>query len=73
VHTSSTFFKTLHKGPHTRRYAILPDAHGWRVVEPTDSEVIRDHVVSDWHRVERARRTLTIEMTALRAEGWTER
>lgn len=69
----SAFSKTFHKGAHTRRYAILPDVRGWRVVEASDAEVIRDRVVTDWHRVERARRTLTIEMTALRAEGWTER
>lgn len=73
VHTPSAFSKTFHKGSQTRRYAILPDANGWRVVEATDSVVIRDHVVTDWHRVERARRSITIEMSALRAEGWTER
>ena len=73
MHTGSAFSKTFHKGPHTKRYAILPDDHGWRVVEATDSEVTRDQVVTDWHRVERARRTLTIEMSTLRAEGWTER
>jgi hypothetical protein len=73
VHLTAPFSRTLHKDQHTRRYAIVLDAHGWRVVESADDTVVREHVVTDWHRVERARRTLTVEMSALRAEGWVER
>ena len=67
------FAKTLQKDSHTRRYDILPDAIGWRVLERVDSTVLRDNVVTDWHRVERARRAFAIEMSSLRDEGWIER
>lgn len=66
------FAKTLKKDSHVRRYEILPDANGWRVLEREDSRVIRDAVYSDWHRVERARRAFVVEMTSLKNEGWTD-
>jgi hypothetical protein len=66
------FAKTLQKDSHVRRYEILPDVNGWRVLEREDSRVIRDAVYSDWHRVERARRAFVVEMTSLRNEGWTD-
>ncbi len=66
------FAKTLKKDSHVRRYEILPDANGWRVLEREDSRVIRDAVYNDWHRVERARRAFVLEMTSLRNEGWTD-
>jgi hypothetical protein len=66
------FAKTLQKDSHVRRYEILPDANGWRVLEREDSRVIRDAVYGDWHRVERARRAFVVEMTSLRNEGWTD-
>ena len=66
------FAKTLQKDSHVRRYEIRTELNGWRVVEREDSRVIRDAVYHDWHRVERARRAFVVEMTSLRAEGWTE-
>ena len=66
------FAKTLKKDSRIRRYEILPDANGWRVLEREDSRVIRDAVYSDWHRVERVRRAFVIEMTSLKNEGWTD-
>jgi hypothetical protein len=66
------FAKTLQKDSRVRRYEILPDANGWRVLEREDSRVIREAVYNDWHRVERARRAFVIEMTSLRNEGWTD-
>jgi hypothetical protein len=66
------FAKTLKKDSRVRRYEILPDANGWRVLEREDSRVIREAVYNDWHRVERARRAFVIEMTSLRNEGWTD-
>ena len=66
------FAKTLQKDSRVRRYEILPDANGWRVLEREDSRVIRDAVYSDWHRVERARRAFVIEMMSLKNEGWTD-
>ena len=67
------FSKTLQKEAQTRRYAISFDADGWHVTEHADSRVIRDEVLTDWHRVERVRREFTIEMSGLRDEGWIER
>jgi len=67
-----SFTKTLQKDAHTRRYEILFDAAGWHVVEHADSRVVRDAVYTDWHRVERARRAFTVEMSSLQDEGWTE-
>ncbi|MGD9904952.1 MAG: hypothetical protein AB7U83_15915 [Vicinamibacterales bacterium] len=68
----TAFATTLKKDSHIRRYEILPDANGWRIVEQEDSRVIREAVYTDWHRVERRRRALVIEMTSLRNEGWTD-
>ena len=68
-----SFNTTLQKDAHTRRFEILFDSAGWRVVEHADSEVVRTAIYTDWHRVERARRALAVEMSSLRAEGWTER
>jgi hypothetical protein len=65
-----TYEQTLRKDDHTRRLEILVDSHGWRVVERADATVVRDALYTDWHRVERARRAFTIEMSSLRAEGW---
>jgi hypothetical protein len=67
-----TFERILQKDHHTRRFAILSDDRGWRVTDRTDTAVLRDAVYTDWHRVERARRAFTIEMTTLRDEGWRE-
>lgn len=68
-----SFTKTLQKDQHTRRYEIVFDVEGWHVVEHADSTVVRKAVYTDWHRVERARRAFTIEMSSLRNEGWVER
>ncbi len=68
-----SFTKTLHKDAHTRRYAIRFEAAGWRVEEHADSQVVRAVVYTDWHRVERARRAIDVEMSSLRSEGWSER
>ena len=67
-----SFTKTLQKDAHTRRYEILFDRAGWHVVEHADSHKVRDAVYTDWHRVERARRALAVEMSSLRDEGWIE-
>lgn len=67
-----TYEQTLRKDDHTRRFQILVDAQGWRVVERADATVVRDALYTDWHRVERARRAFTVEMSSLRAEGWLD-
>jgi hypothetical protein len=45
---------------------------GWEVREERDSEVVKRVQYHDWHRVERARRSITIELAALRRKGWSE-
>lgn len=65
-----TFEQTLRKNDHTRRFEILTEAQGWRVVEREDTTVLREALYTDWHRVERARRVFAIEMSSLKAEGW---
>jgi hypothetical protein len=66
----TTYEQTLRKDNHTRRFEIRVGDKGWRVVTRADSTVLRDAVYTDWHRVERARRALTIEVSSLRDEGW---
>jgi hypothetical protein len=73
VQTTPTFAKTFQKDDRTRRFEIVRDAVGWRVRQSQDSTVVRNTLVTDWHRVERARRAFVLEMSALRDEGWIER
>jgi hypothetical protein len=68
-----TFEQTQRKDDHTRRFEIRIDAEaGWRVVQRADSAVVRETHYTDWHRVERARRAISIEMSTLRREGWLD-
>jgi len=57
---------------HTRRYSISVTAEGWVVKEERDSEVVRQAHYHDWHRVERAQRSIAIELDDLRTQGWVE-
>jgi hypothetical protein len=42
------------------------------VREERNSKVVRQDHYRDWHRVERARRSIAIELDALRDNGWRE-
>lgn len=64
------FEKRLRFQDNTRRYSILPTDTGWEVREERDSEVVKKVQLQDWHRVERARRNITIELTKLEQKGW---
>lgn len=66
------FSRKLQYLEHTRRYSIAATVDGWEVLEERDSEVVRQARYQDWHRVERARRSITIELKDLRAKGWAE-
>ena len=66
------FVKNLRKQDHTRRYSIAMSESGWEVREERDREVVRREHYRDWHRVERARRSIAIELDALRNKGWRE-
>ena len=65
-----SFDKRLRFQDTTRRFAILPTATGWEVREERDSQVVKQVQLQDWHRVERARRTITIELKKLQEKGW---
>ena len=66
------FVKSLRNQHQTRRYSIATTNDGWEVREERDSKVVRNDHYRDWHRVERARRSIAIELRALRAKGWRE-
>jgi len=66
------FLKSLRYQDTTRRYSIAPTETGWEVREERDSEVVRQVQYQDWHRVERARRSITIELDDLQRQGWSE-
>ena len=66
------FEKHLRYLEQTRRYSIAATTAGWEVLEERDREVVRKAHYSDWHRVERVRRSIVVELNALRDQGWRE-
>jgi hypothetical protein len=66
------FDKSLRYLEQTRRYSIAATDAGWEVREEHDSEVVRKVQLQDWHRVERARRSIAMELAHLRKQGWSE-
>jgi hypothetical protein len=66
------FTKRLRNAEHTRRFSISSTKDGWEIREEHDGRVSRQVIYQDWHRVERARRCLAIELENLRDAGWTE-
>jgi hypothetical protein len=66
------FDKSLQYLEHTRRYSIATTEAGWEVRVERDSEVVRTVQLKDWHRVERARRSISIELDDLQKQGWSE-
>jgi len=66
------FDKSVRNEQQTRRYSILATDTGWEVREEHDSEVVRQVHYQDWHRVERARRSIAIELDQLERSGWFE-
>jgi hypothetical protein len=66
------FEKSLRHDQQTRRFSIAVTEAGWEVREERDSEVVRQVHYQDWHRVERARRAIAIELDDLQRKGWSE-
>jgi hypothetical protein len=66
------FDKSLRFLERTLRYSIEPTESGWEVREERDSKVVKKVHYQDWHRVERARRTIAIELDNLQQQGWSE-
>jgi hypothetical protein len=67
-----SFDKSLKFLEKTLRYSIAATETGWEVREERNSEVVRTVHYQDWHRVERARRTISIELDSLRRQGWSD-
>ena len=66
------FDKSLRHLHNTRRYSIATTDTGWEVREERDSKVVRKVHYQDWHRVERARRSIAHELDELQSQGWSE-
>lgn len=66
------FVKHIQNQDHTRRYSIATTEAGWEVREERDSEVVKQVRYFDWHRVERARHSIVVELQELREKGWRE-
>jgi hypothetical protein len=63
--------KRLRHHANTRRYSISSTDAGWEVREERDSKVVKSVNYQDWHRVERARRSINIELDQLQRNGWS--
>jgi hypothetical protein len=67
------FATELTHAGHTARFTITPaGSMGWEVRVEQDSHVVRRVCYSDWHRVERALRSMTQQVSELKAVGWRE-
>jgi hypothetical protein len=66
------FEKSVRLQEKTRRYSIASTDAGWEVREERYSRVVRKVHLTDWHRVERERRSIAIQLDTLKAYGWTE-
>lgn len=67
-----SFDKQVRLQQQTRRYSIAVTDAGWEVREERDHEVVRQVRYQDWHRVERARRSIAMELDELHSKGWLE-
>jgi hypothetical protein len=66
------FTKTVRKADHVRHYTIRSIDIGWEVRAEQDNTSLRHVCYDDWHRVERARRTMLEELETLTQSGWVE-
>ncbi len=69
---SPLFVKQLKQAGKMVRFSILPAQGGWELREESDSEILRQVKVSDWHRVERARDVWSLRALSLQEAGWVE-
>jgi hypothetical protein len=66
------FVKQLKQAGKMIRFSILPIQGGWELLEESDSQILRQVRVSDWHRVERARDMFSMKASSLLDNGWVE-
>jgi hypothetical protein len=64
------YSKSLRNHDRTLRFSIAATQSGWEVREERDSQVVKKVHYQDWHRVERARRSISNELDALQRQGW---
>jgi hypothetical protein len=63
----------LRKASTIRRFTITHlHSAGWDVREEQDSRVLRRVVYRDWHRVERASLTFSLQIKSLLDSGWVD-
>lgn len=65
-----SFDQRLKFHDNTLRYSISTTDSGWEVREERDSHVVKTVLYQDWHRVERVRRSIAIELDKLKRQGW---
>ncbi len=69
--TGNVLDYVLQHSGHTHRFVIAPSAaSGWELREERDSRIVRQVRYTDWHRVERARIIIDLQMTSLTEHGW---
>ena len=66
------YLKNLRYEDQTRRFSIAVTDSGWEVREERGNELVKRVHLSDWHRVERARHSISIELETLREKGWRD-
>lgn len=65
------FNKELRQAGHVKRFSITEaPGEGWEVREEADSQVVRRVHHRDWHRVERAKRQMELQVVDLEERGW---
>ena len=65
------YARTLRKAEQIRRFIITAaDTAGWEVREEANSQLVRRDLVTDWHRVERARMRFAETVDTLVDQGW---
>ena len=65
------FSKTLTQAGHTRRFDVTArQSDGWEVRIEQDSQVVRQVLYTDWHRVERAMDSIGRQVDDLESQGW---
>ena len=67
------FTKAVAREGHTRRFTIgKAGSLGWELRVEEDGVVVEKVAYTDWHRVERALRTIADRISKLEDVGWRE-
>lgn len=66
------YARLLRNAEHVRRFTIRNTGSSWEVVDEHDDSILKRAHYHDWHRVERAMWTFSLEAALLHEAGWTE-